>query len=68
MDGKNLADGKKILASMEMWRLRKSGWPAEELPYCLGSAESATADFSLDPLMSTFSSLLMMNCVHVFSK
>jgi hypothetical protein len=46
----------------------KVGGPAEELPYCLGSAESATADFSLVPLMSTFFSLLMMNCVHVVSK
>jgi hypothetical protein len=33
--------------------------PAEELPYCLGSAESATADFSHAPLMVSFSSLQM---------
>jgi hypothetical protein len=36
-------------AELESWR------PA----YCLGSAESPTADFSLVPLMSTFSSSLM---------
>jgi hypothetical protein len=29
------------------------------LPYCLGSAESATADFSHAPLMVSFSSLQM---------
>ncbi len=50
------------------WRSRKSRRPTEELPYCLGSAEYSTADFSLDPLMSTFSSLLMLNHVHVVSK
>jgi hypothetical protein len=43
-------------------------WPSEELPYCLGLAESATADFSLVPLMSMFSSLLMMNLEHEVSK
>jgi hypothetical protein len=37
------------------WRNWKSWRPA----YCLGSAESSTADFSLALLMSTFSSLLM---------
>ncbi len=69
-DGKNLAPG-KILASTGMLGHRKNetsanvgaagkvGGPAEELPYCLGSAESATADFSLVPLMVSFSSLLM---------
>ncbi len=46
----------------------KVGGPAEELSYCLGSAESATADFSPVPLMSTFSSLSMLNLVHVVSK
>ncbi len=46
----------------------KLGGPAEELPYCLGSTESATAEFSLVPLISTFSSLLMLNRVHVVSK
>jgi hypothetical protein len=56
-DAKNLAHG-KILASAEILAHRKNlapanvgvagkvGGPAEELPYCLGSAESATADFS----------------------
>jgi hypothetical protein len=69
-DGKNLAPG-KILVSTEMLAHRKNyasanvgaagkvGGPAEELPYCLGSAESATADFSQAPLMVLFSSLLM---------
>jgi len=33
--------------------------PAEELPDCLGSAESATADFSHAPLLVSFSSLQM---------
>jgi hypothetical protein len=37
----------------------KVGGPAEELPSCLGSAESATADFSQAPLMVSWSSLLM---------
>ncbi len=37
------------------WRDWKSKRPA----YCLGSAESPTADYSLVPLMSTFSSSLM---------
>jgi hypothetical protein len=31
----------------------------KKLPYCLGSAESATADFSHAPLMVSFSSLQM---------
>jgi hypothetical protein len=43
----------------------KVGGPAEELPYCLGSAESATSDFSQAPLMVSFSSLIR---VHVDSK
>ncbi len=64
-DGKNLADAEtrrlgKCWRSWKCWRLRKSRRPAKVLPYCLGSAESATADFSLVPLMSLFSSLLMM--------
>ncbi len=40
-------------------QLEKQEGPAEELPYCLGSAESATDDSSLVPLMVSFSSLLM---------
>ncbi len=44
---------------------RKSRRPA----YCFGSAESPTADFSLVPLMSTFSSSLMCwISKHVVSK
>jgi hypothetical protein len=50
------------------WRSRKSRRICWRTPYCLDSAESAAADFSLVPLMSTFSSLLMLNCVHVVSK
>ncbi len=37
----------------------KVGGPAEELLYCLGSAESVTDDFSQAPQIVLFSSLLM---------
>jgi hypothetical protein len=47
------------LGARQCWSSRKVGGPAEELPYCLGSAESATADFSQAPLMVSFSSFLM---------
>jgi hypothetical protein len=69
-DAKKLAHG-KILASTEMLAHRKNwapasvrkagkvGGPTEELHYCLGSAESATAGFSQEPLMVSFSSFLM---------
>ncbi len=50
------------------WRSRKGRRTRCITPYCLGSAEFPTADFSLVPLMSTFSSLLMLNRVHVDSK
>jgi hypothetical protein len=42
-------------------RLKKSrrNWKSKRPAYCLGSAESRTADFSLVPLMSTFFSSLM---------
>ncbi len=53
------------------WRLAKP-WRMPNLwrqsPYCLGSAESATSNIFLVPLNSTFSSLLMLNRVHVVSK
>ncbi len=64
-----LAPGK--LGALQGWRSRKTRrppmlalqekvvGPAEELPYCLGSAESATADLSHAPLMVSFSSLQM---------
>jgi hypothetical protein len=45
----------KYQRSQKSWRNWKSWQPA----YCLGSVESPTADFSLVPLMSTFSSSLM---------
>jgi hypothetical protein len=54
-DGKILAPGEKYQRPWKCWRNWKSRLPA----YCLGSAESPTADFSLVPLMSTFSSSLM---------
>jgi hypothetical protein len=38
-DAKSLADAKTLAAA-------KAGGDAEEPPYCLGSAESAAADFS----------------------
>jgi hypothetical protein len=71
-DGKNLTHAKnlappkslapvKISASLEMLA-------QQETPSCLGSAESATADFSLVLLMSMLSSLVMLNRVHVVSK
>jgi hypothetical protein len=50
---------KKILAPANVGAAGKVGGPTEELPYCLGLAESATADFSQAPLMVLFSSLLM---------
>ncbi len=50
------------------WRSRKSRRSRSRTPYCLGSAESATADLSLVPLISMFASLLMLNRVHVVSK
>jgi vacuolar-type H+-ATPase subunit H len=34
----------------------KRDWKSKQPAYCLGSTESPTADFSLVPLMSTFSS------------
>ncbi len=49
---------------VKYWRSRKSWRPA----YCLGSAESPTADFSLVSLMSTFCSSLMWWISHVVSK
>ena len=57
VDGKILAGVEisapgEIPAAMENWKSKR---PA----YCLGSAESPTTDFSLVPLMSTFSSSLM---------
>ncbi len=69
-DGKNSAH-RKILVSIEMLAPGKNYdpanvgaagkvvRPAEELPDCLGSAKSATADFSHAPLMVSFSSLQM---------
>jgi hypothetical protein len=48
---------------LKIRRIRKSGQP-----YCLGSAESATADISLVQLMSMFSSSLVLNLEHVVSK
>jgi hypothetical protein len=63
-DAKTLAHPKslaetKTLASKIFGTAGKAGGPAEELPYCLGSAESATANFSQAPLTVLFSSLLM---------
>jgi hypothetical protein len=53
-DGKILA-GVEISASSEiLW-----SWKSWRPTYCLGSAESPTADFSLVLLMSTFCSSLM---------
>ncbi len=59
----------KIMRMVKSLRLLKSlrlvKYQQEKLvarwrtPYCLGSAESPTADFSLVPLMSMFSSSLM---------
>jgi hypothetical protein len=61
-DGKNSAH-RKILVSNVGTREKlgaRQGWrAAEELPYFLGSAESATSDFSHAPLMVSFSSLQM---------
>jgi hypothetical protein len=55
----NLGVQKKILEPTHVGAAGKVGGPAEELPYCLGSSESAPADFSQAPLMVLFSSLLM---------
>ncbi len=49
---------------VKYWRSWKSRRPA----YCLGSAESPNADFSLVPLMSTFCSSLMWWISHVVPK
>ncbi len=49
------------------WKGRRK-WKSKRPAYCLGSAESPTADFSLVPLMSTFSSSLMWWISHVVSK
>jgi hypothetical protein len=56
----NQADG-KILAALKSLRLVKYrwSWKSRQPVYCLGSAESPTADFSLVPLMSTFCSSMM---------
>ncbi len=45
-----------------------SNWKSKRPAYCLGSAEYPTADFSLVPLMSKFSSSLMWWISHVVSK
>ncbi len=75
MDGKILAPLKilvpgEILASMEMLAEQEKQASRWRAPYCLGSAESPTADLSLVPLMSTFSSSMMyvLNLEHVVSK
>jgi hypothetical protein len=53
----------KILAGVEIPALVKyqrswswQNWKSRRPAYCLGSVESPTADFSLVPLLSTFSS------------
>jgi hypothetical protein len=57
----NLGASKIFGAYRNIGTAGKVGRPAEELPYCLGSAEAATADFSQAPLMVSFSSLLMFS-------
>ena len=65
---KNMVPG-KIMAHAKNMAPGENMVPGKSMaPYCLGSAESATADISLVPLMSTFSSLLMLNRGHVVSK
>jgi hypothetical protein len=56
----NQADG-KILAALKSLRLLKyrRSWKSRRPVYCLGSAESPTANFSLVLLMSMFCSSLM---------
>ncbi len=57
----------RLVKYPQPWKNRRElekQWPA----YCLGSAESPTADFSLVPLMSTFFSSLMWWILHVVSK
>ncbi len=51
-NAKSLADAKSLAAG-------KVGRDAEEPPNCLGSAESAAADFSQALLMVSYSSVLM---------
>jgi hypothetical protein len=71
---KNMAPGKTIVHAKNMApgttiAHAKNMKPGKTMaPYCLGSAEYAAADISLVPLMSTFSSLLIMNLEHVVSK
>ncbi len=74
----NQADGKILVASENQvdgksWKSRRKrksrrNWKSRRPAYCLGSAESPTADFSMVPLMSTFSSSLMWWISHVVSK
>ncbi len=59
----------KSLRLVKYQRLQKSwrNWKSRGPAYCSGSAESPTADFSLVPLMSMFSSSLMWWISHVVS-
>ncbi len=48
----------RLVKYSRLWKYWRN-WKSRRPAYCLGSAESPTADFSLVPLMSTFSSSLM---------
>ncbi len=59
----------KTLRVLKTQRVPKIRWiRISGQPSCLGSAESASADISLVPLMSTFFSSLVLNLDHVVSK
>ncbi len=57
----------QIVKSLQALKSLRS-WKCRRPVYCLGSAESPTADFSLVSLMSTFCSSLMWWILHVVSK
>ncbi len=73
--GKSLRPEKIRQMVKSLWALKSPtlvkywrSWKRRRPAYCLGSAESPTADFSLVPLMSTFCSSLMWWTSHVVSK
>jgi hypothetical protein len=57
----------RLVKYWRSWKSRRN-WKSRRPAYCLGSAESPIADFSLVPLMSTFCSSLMWWISHVVSK
>ncbi len=56
-----------LVINPRLWKYWRD-WKSKRPTCCLGSAESPTANFSLVPLMTTFSSSFMWWISHVVSK